>query len=93
VVARDVAEVQETVRRAAASGVPLITRGAGSGLAGGAVAGEGAIVLDLSQLNRIRTIDPVDGTAEVEAGVITADLDAAARDHGLLYAPDPGSVG
>jgi glycolate oxidase len=93
VVARDVADVQETVRRAAASGVPLITRGAGSGLAGGAVAGEGAIVLDLSQLNRIRAIDPVDGTAEVEAGVITADLDAAARDHGLMYAPDPGSVG
>ncbi|WP_278102594.1 FAD-linked oxidase C-terminal domain-containing protein [Microbacterium proteolyticum] len=93
VVARDVAEVQETVRRAAAAGTPLITRGAGSGLAGGAVAGEGAIVLDLSRLTRIRAIDPVDGTAEVEAGVITADLDAAARAHGLMYAPDPGSVG
>jgi glycolate oxidase len=93
VVARDVAEVQETVRRAAASGTPLVTRGAGSGLAGGAVAGEGTIVLDLSQLNRIRTVDAVDGTAEVEAGVITADLDAAARAHGLFYAPDPGSVG
>lgn len=93
VVARDVAEVQETVRRAAAAGTPLITRGAGSGLAGGAVAGEGAIVLDLSGLTRIRAIDPVDGTAEVEAGVITADLDAAARTHGLMYAPDPGSVG
>lgn len=93
VVARDVAEVQETVRRAAAAGIPLITRGAGSGLAGGAVAGEGAIVLDLSSLTLIRAIDPVDGTAEVEAGVITADLDAAARAHGLMYAPDPGSVG
>lgn len=93
VVARDVAEVQETVRRAAAAGTPLITRGAGSGLAGGAVAGEGAIVLDLSGLTRIRAIDPVDGTAEVEAGVITADLDAAARARGLMYAPDPGSVG
>lgn len=93
VVARDVAEVQETVRRAAAAGIPLITRGAGSGLAGGAVAGEGAIVLDLSRLTRIRAIDPVDGTAEVEAGVVTADLDAAARAHGLMYAPDPGSVG
>ena len=93
VVARDIAEVQETVRRAAAAGTPLITRGAGSGLAGGAVAGEGAIVLDLSRLMRIRAIDPVDGTAEVEAGVVTADLDAAARAHGLMYAPDPGSVG
>ncbi|MFJ6652145.1 FAD-binding oxidoreductase [Microbacterium sp. NPDC091313] len=93
VVARDVAEVQQTVRRAGAAGRAVITRGAGSGLAGGAVAGEGSIVLDLSRLNRIRSIDPIDGTAEVEAGVITADLDAAARVHGLLYAPDPGSVG
>lgn len=93
VVARDVAEVQDTVRRAAAAGIALVTRGAGSGLAGGAVAGEGVIVLDLSRLTRIRAIDPVDGTAEVEAGVITADLDAAARAQGLMYAPDPGSVG
>lgn len=93
VVARDVAEVQDTVRRAAAAGIALVTRGAGSGLAGGAVAGEGVIVLDLSRLTRIRAIDPVDGTAEVEAGVITADLDAAARARGLMYAPDPGSVG
>lgn len=93
VIARDVAEVQETVRRAAASGLAVVTRGAGSGLAGGAVAGEGALVLDLSQLTRIRAIDPVDGTAEVEAGVVTADLDAAARAQGLMYAPDPGSVG
>lgn len=93
VVARDVAEVQDTARRAAAAGIALVTRGAGSGLAGGAVAGEGVIVLDLSRLTRIRAIDPVDGTAEVEAGVITADLDAAARARGLMYAPDPGSVG
>ncbi|MDQ1130546.1 FAD-binding oxidoreductase [Microbacterium sp. SORGH_AS_0888] len=93
VVARSVAEVQETVRRAAETGTPVVTRGAGSGLAGGAVAGEGVIVLDLSGLDRILVIDPVDGTAHVEAGVITADLDRAAAAHGLFYAPDPGSVG
>lgn len=93
VVARSVAEVQDTVRRAARTRTPLVTRGAGSGLAGGAVAGAGAIVLDLSGLDRIRSIDSVDGTAEVEAGVVTADLDRAARARGLIYAPDPGSVG
>ncbi len=93
IVARDVAEVREVVRRAARERIPLIARGAGSGLAGGAVATDGAIVLDLSGLDRILAIDPVDGTAHVEAGVITADLDRAAREHDLIFAPDPGSVG
>ncbi|MFT4213137.1 MAG: FAD-linked oxidase C-terminal domain-containing protein [Microbacterium sp.] len=93
VVARTVADVQTTVRHAAELGVPVVTRGAGSGLAGGAVAGDGVIVLDLSGLNRILAIDPVDGTARVEAGVVTADLDRAAGEQGLFYAPDPGSVG
>lgn len=93
IIARDIAHVQETVRRAHTDGIAVVTRGAGSGLAGGAVAGEGAIVLDLSQLNRILSIDPVDGVATVEPGVITADLDLAAREQGLFYAPDPGSVG
>lgn len=93
VVARDVAHVQETLARAHRKLIPVVTRGAGSGLAGGAVADEGAIVLDLSALDRIIRIDPVDGTAQVEPGVITADLDLAAREHGLFYAPDPGSVG
>lgn len=93
VVAREVEDVQAAVRHARAEGLVVVTRGAGSGLAGGAVAGDGALVLDLSQLDRIRSIDAVDGTADVEAGVITAHLDAAARAHGLFYAPDPGSVG
>ena len=91
--AHDVAQVQATARFASAHGVALVTRGAGSGLAGGAVAGTGTIVLDLSALDRIVEIRPVDQVAVVEAGVITADLDAAAAAHGLFYAPDPGSVG
>ncbi len=92
VVADDVAHVQRTVRRAAAEGRTLVPRGAGSGLAGGAVAPAGAIVLDLSGLNRILRIDAVDGVAVVEPGVVLADLDRAARELGLFYAPDPGSV-
>ncbi|MET0447115.1 MAG: FAD-binding protein, partial [Aeromicrobium sp.] len=91
--AHDVAEVQAVARFASAHGIALVTRGAGSGLAGGAVAGTGTIVLDLSALDRIVEIRPVDQVAVVEAGVITADLDDAAGVHGLFYAPDPGSVG
>ena len=93
VVARDVPHVQEVLRRAHAEGTAVVTRGAGSGLAGAAVADGGAIVLDVSRLDRILSIDPVDGVARVEPGVITAELDAAAAVHGLFYAPDPGSVG
>ncbi len=93
VVARDIAHVQEVLRRAHAAGIPVVTRGAGSGLAGGAVAEPDAIVLDLSGLDRILEINAVDGIARVEPGVITAELDRAAREQGLFYAPDPGSVG
>lgn len=73
-------------------GVAVVARGAGSGLAGGATAGQGTVVLDLGGLNRILQIDPVDQLAVVEPGVITADLDRAAAPFGLRYAPDPGSV-
>jgi glycolate oxidase len=91
--ATDIREVQATVRFAAARRLPLVTRGSGSGLAGAASAGAGAIVLDLSGLDRIIEIRADDQVAIVEPGVITADLDAAAREHGLFFAPDPGSVG
>lgn len=69
---------------------PVVTRGAGTGLAGGANALDGCVVLDMSRLTSL-SIDPVARTATVGPGVITADLDAAARKHGLFYAPDPGS--
>lgn len=91
--AQSVAEVQSTVRYAGERGIPIVTRGTGTGLAGAATAGTGTIVLDLSGLNRILEVRVVDQIAVVEPGVITADLDAAAREHGLFYAPDPGSVG
>jgi glycolate oxidase len=90
--ARTVADVQRTLAAAARQGTPVVTRGAGTGLAGAASAGSGAIVLDVSGLNRILHIDPVDAVARVEPGVVTADLDRAAGEHGLFFAPDPGSV-
>lgn len=91
--ARSIADVQRALKVASWHGLPVVTRGAGSGLAGAATAGTGTIVLDLSGMDRILSIDPVDGIARVEPGVITADLDRVAGEHGLFYAPDPGSVG
>ncbi|GAB7003245.1 FAD-linked oxidase C-terminal domain-containing protein [Nocardioides sp. AN3] len=91
VLARSVDEVAAVVAYAARHKVPLVTRGAGSGLSGGANAMDGCIVLDLSRMNRILDIDPVARTASVEPGVINGELDRAARKHGLRYVPDPGS--
>jgi len=89
---REVGEVQATLRAAHAHGVTVVPRGAGSGVVGGATAGEGSVVLDLTGLDRILTVDPADELAVVEAGVVTADLDRAAQEHGLRYAPDPASA-
>ncbi|WP_226357938.1 MULTISPECIES: FAD-binding oxidoreductase [unclassified Pseudonocardia] len=92
VVARSVDDVTELLSHAHATGTPVVVRGAGTGLSGGAVAGAGSVVLDVSGLDRILEISPVDELAVVEAGVLTADLDAAAAAHGLRYAPDPASA-
>ncbi|MGC5169607.1 FAD-binding oxidoreductase [Microbacterium sp. DT81.1] len=89
----DVSEVQRLLAWAHDTGTPVIARGAGSGLAAGAVGVTGALVLDLSGLDRILDLDADEQLARVEPGVITAELDAAASVHGLMYAPDPGSVG
>ncbi|MFT4286180.1 FAD-binding oxidoreductase [Nocardioides sp.] len=90
--AEDIDGVRETLRLAHAHHVPVVPRGAGTGLAGGALAGTGAVVLDVSAMDRIVEIDPVDELAVVEPGVLTATLDAAAAEHGLRYAPDPASA-
>lgn len=89
--ARSVEDVVATLRWAAAHAVPVVPRGAGTGLAGAARAGAGWLVLDLSGLDRIREVSVPDRLAVVEPGVVTADLDRAARAVGLRYAPDPGS--
>ncbi len=66
--------------------VPVVVRGAGSGLAGGASAHEGELVLDPSGMDRILSIDPVEQLAVVEPGVLNAQVSIAAADHGLFYA-------
>ena len=72
--------------------VPIISRGGGTGLAGGAVPLDGGLVLSLERMKRIKSLDPGLWRAEVEAGVTTADLRRRARENGLLFPPDPGSA-
>src|SRR5918999_2742024 len=83
-------EVVGVVRELAASNVPFVPRGAGTGLSGGALA-EGSVLLGLNRLTRILSIDAVDALAVVEPGVVNAKLTRAAAPHGLHYAPDPSS--
>lgn len=86
------AEVSATLAAAYAAGVPVVPQGGLSGLVGAASAIEGAILLDLSGMTRIVGIDLVDRVAVVEPGVLIADVQRAASDVGLFYAPDPASA-
>jgi glycolate oxidase len=86
-----VEEVAALLQWAQAHRVPVVPRGAGTGLAGAASGTAGSVVLATDRLARISHVDVEDGVAVVEPGVVTADLDDAARAHGLFYAPDPAS--
>ncbi len=84
-------EVQALVRACREHGAPFVPRGAGTGLSGGAIAHDGAVVIECSRMDRIRRLDARNRVAVVEPGVVNADLSVAARPHGLFYAPDPSS--
>lgn len=84
-------EVAAIVRLANEKNIPLIPRGSGSGMSGGAVPVRGGIVLVLLRMNRIKTIDPGNLIAVVEPGVITQDFQRAVEAQGLFYPPDPSS--
>jgi glycolate oxidase len=71
--------------------VPVVPRGGGTSLAGGATASDGCLVLSTARMTTIRELDPGNELAVAEAGVVNADLDRAAAGHGLMYAPDPSS--
>jgi glycolate oxidase len=90
--ARTTAEVQEIVRECARRGIPVVTRGAGTGLSGGANAVDGCVILDLSRMNRILRVDTGNMVAVVQPGVVNDDLKAAVAEHGLWYPPDPASA-
>lgn len=92
VFAQSAEEVAETLKLASAYRVPVVPRGAGTGLAGGSSARAGEVVLDVSGMNRILRIDPVEQLAVVQPGVLNAEINAAAAEYGLFYAPDPAST-
>lgn len=91
VLPRNTAEVSAVMRLAAVHGLPVVTRGAGSGLAGGSTPSPGALVLSLTRMEDCR-VDAHQMTAQVAAGTVTADLQRAAEAAGLLYPPDPSSL-
>jgi glycolate oxidase len=83
-------DVQAAVRFAAARGIPVVPRGAGSGLSGGASAVDGCLVVCTERMTAI-DIDPVTRTAVVQPGLMNAQVKAAAAEHDLWYPPDPSS--
>lgn len=85
-------EVRRIVLLANESRFPIVPRGSGTGLSGGALPVEGSVVLLTAHRNRILEIDEANGTATVEPGVITAQLQRAVEARGFLYPPDPGSA-
>lgn len=89
--ARTVDDVVTVLKFANARGIPVVTRGAGTGLAGGANAIDGCIVLSVKGLDKILSIDPQTRTAVVQPGVLNGRLAAEASALGLYYAPDPAS--
>lgn len=85
------AEVQTVMRLARAAGVPLVPRGAGTGIAGGAVPREGGVVLGVSRMRRVLEIDAENRCAVVQPGVVNLELSRLAEPYGLFFAPDPSS--
>ena len=91
VIARSIDEIVQVTKFANSKKISIVVRGAGSGLAGGANATLGSIIVSTEKLNQILEIDPINQTARVQAGVINKDLDIAASKFGLAYLPDPAS--
>jgi len=85
-------QVSQLVKLAATARLPIVPRGMGSGLAAGSVPFQGGMVISLTRMNRILEIDTENATVQAEAGVVTADLQAAVEKMGLFYPPDPSSI-
>lgn len=83
-------EVAQVMKIAASTHTPVTTRGAGTGLVGGAVAINGGLLLDLAHMDQILELDETNACLTTQAGVMLQTVAAFAKDHGFLYAPDPG---
>lgn len=90
--AEDAADVSLALAWANEHRIPVSVRGSGTGLVGGAQAYDGGLIVSLARMNRVIDIDTDNRLATVQPGVITAELDAAAREHGLFFPPDPASA-
>src|SRR5262245_46645157 len=84
-------QVQAVLRLCSARSVPVVARGAGTGLSGGALPLAEGVLLVLSKFDRILALDPLARTARVQPGVRNLAISEAAAAHGLYYAPDPSS--
>jgi glycolate oxidase len=84
-------QVAAVLRTCHAMGVPVVARGAGTGLSGGALPHKRGVTLSLARFNRIVAIDPLARTATVQCGVRNLAISEAVAQHGLYYAPDPSS--
>ena len=84
-------QVVDVLRACRALGVPVVARGAGTGLSGGAMPHAAGVVLGMAKFNRIVRLDPVSRTAVVQPGVRNLAISEAAAPYGLYYAPDPSS--
>jgi glycolate oxidase len=89
--ARTIEDVQATMRIATSHRVPVVPRGAGTGLAGGSIGTEGEIVISTLAMTRILEVNVDDELAVVEPGILNDDLNAALAPRGLWFAPDPAS--
>src|SRR6185312_11876470 len=91
VLPRTVQQVQAVVRLCAQHKIPFVSRGAGTGLSGGALPAAGGIVIGLARMNRILEVDIANGFVVVEPGVINAQVTQRVAPYGYFYAPDPSS--
>ncbi|HCW72140.1 MAG TPA: FAD-binding oxidoreductase [Gammaproteobacteria bacterium] len=87
----NIEQIKQILKICKASNTPVVTRGAGTGLAGGAMPLEKSIVLGLSKLNKVKSIDAENQLAVVEPGVRNIAISEAVAEYGLYYAPDPSS--
>ena len=91
VLPRTTTEAAACMRILHEEGVPVVGRGAGTGLSGGATPVEGGVVFSTARMRDVLEVNVADRYARVQAGVVNVDLSGACEQHGLFYAPDPSS--
>ena len=89
---RSTEDVSRCVQFAVSQSLPIVTRGSGTGLSGGAVPSSDSLVLCMTHMDRILELDPKNLVLRTQPGVTTLAIDEAAAQHGLFYPPDPGSM-